>query len=108
MERRISLFKKPAGGAARIGILYRSSPLENVQNIRKGAGSVENYCDVITSIILWVSETFLTLQNLFSRCFLSILKVFAQDLKKFKNNLCGSDMVFDFEIEVSDVCTLRL
>ena len=45
MESKIHLLKKPAAGAARIGILYRSPPLENVQNFRKG-GSVRNYCDV--------------------------------------------------------------
>ena len=38
METKIHLPKKPAAGAARIGILYRSPPLENVQNIRKGGG----------------------------------------------------------------------
>ena len=40
MEGKIHLPKKPAAGAARIGILYRSPPLENVQNFRKGGGSV--------------------------------------------------------------------
>ena len=43
MERKIPLLKKPAAGAARIEILYRS-PLENVQNFWKG-GSVEKPSD---------------------------------------------------------------
>ena len=44
MESKIKFLKKPAAGAARIWILYRS-PLENVQNFRKG-GSVRIYPDV--------------------------------------------------------------
>ena len=51
MEGEIYLLKKPAAGAARIGILYRSPPLENVQNFRKGGGSVENYPDVFLSFL---------------------------------------------------------
>ena len=43
MESKINFLKKPAAGAARIWILYRS-PLENVQHFRK-RGSVRNYCD---------------------------------------------------------------
>ena len=46
MESKIYLLKKPAAGAARIGILYRSPPLVNVQNFRKGGGSVEISPDV--------------------------------------------------------------
>ena len=48
MEGKIHLPKKPAAGAARIGILYRSPPLENVQNFRKGGGSVEKPSDNAT------------------------------------------------------------
>ena len=48
MEGKIHILKKPAAGAARIGILYRSPPpLENVQNFRKGGGSVRNSPDRI-------------------------------------------------------------
>ena len=47
MESKIYLLKKPAAGAARIGILYRSPPLENVQNFWKGGGSVEKPSDDI-------------------------------------------------------------
>ena len=46
MKGKIHLLKKPAAGAARIGILYRSPPLEHVQNFRKGGGSVEKPSDI--------------------------------------------------------------
>ena len=33
-------YEKPAAGAARFWILYRSPPLENVQKFRKGGGDL--------------------------------------------------------------------
>ena len=51
MESKIHLLKKPAAGAARIGILYRSPPLENVQKFRKGGGSVRKSCDTLKMFV---------------------------------------------------------
>ena len=66
MESKIHLLKKPAAGAARIGILYRSPPLENVQKFRKGGGSVRKSCDVRLQI-----ETFESLHLMVSTGFSS-------------------------------------
>ena len=51
MEGKSHLFEKPAAGATRIWILYRSPPLENDQNFRKG-GSVGKPSDLIKRIPL--------------------------------------------------------
>ena len=50
MEGKIHLPKKPAAGAARIGILYRSPPLKMSKIFGRG-GSVENYPDLKEKLV---------------------------------------------------------
>ena len=53
METKIHLPKKPAAGAARIGILYRSPPLKMSKICGRGPlYSVRNYCDALLNLRL--------------------------------------------------------
>ena len=59
MDGKCFLFKKPAAGAARIWILYRSPPLENAKKNRKGGGSVRNYCDGLSRVKCFLQKLLL-------------------------------------------------
>ena len=83
MEGKIHLFKKPAAGAARIWILYRSPPPWKCQKFSEGGGSVRNYCDVL---VLFILESTVDLTNTEVFRFFSTLPSVLNDQDYFLHN----------------------